>query len=202
MYADLPPPKHANSKPNNKRQAASLTEQALADTLKKMNPVVFFDVTLGGVTAAGMTVGGSLAGRIEMTLRRDVVPKTADNFRALCTGEKGKGVSGKRLHFKGTPLHRVIPGFMSQGGDFTKGDGTGGESIYGKKFGDENFKLKHTGRGILSMANRGVHTNASQVHFMNTRKLFQPHSFAALTQFLCRPAAVLPVLRKDGTSRR
>merc|ERR1712187_787151 len=113
------------------------------------NPTVYFDVTIGGASA----------GRISMELRADVAPKTAENFRALCTGEKGKGQSGKELHFKGSSFHRVIPGFMCQGGDFTRHNGTGGESIYGSKFEDENFTLKHTGPGVLSMANCGPNTN-------------------------------------------
>ena len=111
------------------------------------NPRCFFDIEIGGAPA----------GRIEMTLRADVVPETANNFLKLA-----KGTLGKTKRYKGSRFHRVIPGFMCQGGDFDRGDGTGGSSVYGRFFRDENFVLKHEGAGTLSMANAGRNTNGSQ----------------------------------------
>jgi peptidylprolyl isomerase len=131
-----------------------------AKDLEVITSSVYFDIE----------IGGEPAGRIVMGLFGETVPKTAENFRALCTGEKGVGSQyNKPLKFEGSGFHRIIPQFMIQGGDFTHGSGIGGESIYGGKFDDENFKIKHTEPGYLSMANAGPNTQGSQF-FITTVK--------------------------------
>lgn len=110
-----------------------------------------------------ITIDGNPAGRIVIGLFGDVVPKTAENFRHLCACDLGDGrETGKPLCYRGTPFHRIIPKFMNQGGDTSRHDGTGGESIYGGSMDDENFAVNHTGPGFVSMANAGPNTNGSQ----------------------------------------
>ena len=122
------------------------------DPLDTVSEKVYFDIT----------IDNEPVGRIVFGLFGNTVPKTVKNFATLCDGSAGVGNAGKPLHFQGSNFHRIIPGFMAQGGDFTNGNGTGGESIYGNKFADENFTLKHTKPYLLSMANAGPNTNGSQ----------------------------------------
>ncbi|KAJ2891004.1 hypothetical protein GGI21_002252 [Coemansia aciculifera] len=126
-----------------KNMPADTNMAAVTET--KDNPRVFLE----------FAIDGRPSGRVELELRRDVVPRTVENFRQLCTGERGFG-------YKNSKVHRIVPGFMIQAGDFTRGDGTGGKSIYGEKFADEGFALKHDSPGLLSMANAGPNTNGSQ----------------------------------------
>uniref|UniRef100_A0A803KXT8 peptidylprolyl isomerase n=1 Tax=Chenopodium quinoa TaxID=63459 RepID=A0A803KXT8_CHEQI len=116
-----------------------------------------------------ISIGGELEGRIVVELYNNVVPKTAENFRALCTGELGiSPISGRPLHFKGIPFHRIVKGALIQGGDISGGE-SGGESIYGSTFEDENFELRHERKGMLSMVNVGPNTNGSQFFITTTQ---------------------------------
>lgn len=156
-----------NEKQAQRERARREAEEAVKARKGKPNPTVFLDVEVR--TDSGRI---DTSGRLEIELFADVVPKTAENFRCLCTGEKGKG-----LHFKGSSFHRIIPGFMAQGGDMTNGDGTGGRSIYGPTFDDENFRRLHARGNLLSMANSGPDTNNSQffILFSQAKHLDRKH---------------------------
>ena len=140
----------------------SEAKPTLESTAKPKDSAMHFDAKITSQVYFDIAIGDEDAGRIVMGLFGDDVPKTVENFRCLCTGEIGMGKLGKPLHYKGSLFHRIIPRFMLQGGDFTKGNGSGGESIYGEKFNDEAFTLNHQEPGLLSMANAGPNTNGSQ----------------------------------------
>lgn len=156
--------------------ACESTKMASTSGNPGSNPRVFLDIA----------IAGKPVGRLIFELYADVVPRTAENFRALCTGERGLSAASRaRLHYKGSTFHRIIPGFMAQGGDITRGDGTGGESIYGRTFPDENFVRKHNRPGLLSLANAGANTNGSQffITFVPTPHLDGKHVvFGALVE--------------------
>ncbi len=129
---------------------SAVMDSAIAEAIERGNPVVFFDIS----------IGGAFVGRIKIELFSDICPKTSENFRQFCCGEFRK--NSLPVGYKGCSLHRVVKGFVIQGGDFERGDGTGRFSIYGASFPDENFLLSHTGPGLLSMANSGPNTNGCQ----------------------------------------
>jgi len=145
---------------------------------------VFFDISIGGADQ----------GRIEFELYDNVVPKTAANFRAICTGD-----NDKKLHYKGNKFHRVIPDFMCQGGDVTRGDGTGGASIYGTTFKDENFQIKHTKPYLLSMANAGKNTNGSQFFITTVACPWLDGAHCVFGEVV-KGSEIVKLMEKQGTS--
>ena len=156
--------------------------------MSKYSVIVYFD----------LAIGERSLGRLEIELFAKEVPRTVENFRALCTGERGLGISGAPLHFKGCVFHRVISGFMAQCGDFTNNDGTGGESIYGRNFADENFIYKHDRRGLLSMANAGPNTNGSQF-FITFKALSHLDSRHVVFGSVTKGHEILSVIEKCAT---
>jgi len=143
---------HSKGEAEKREEEERESKRLLAKRKGQPNPMVYLDIEVRGSSGRK-----EASGRVEIELFADVVPRTAENFRCLCTGEKGK-----QLHFKGSKFHRIVPGFMAQGGDITEGDGTGGMSIYGRHFADESFARLHSRSNLLSMANSGKDSNNSQ----------------------------------------
>ncbi|RYG60568.1 peptidylprolyl isomerase [archaeon] len=141
---------------SDKSKDAGKVVDELADPQARITDRIFFDVSFDDTQATQQT------DRIIIGLYGDIAPQTVKNFKTLCDGQLKSAKTAQQLSYQGSKFHRVIPGFMIQGGDFTKKDGTGGESIFGSPFADESFALKHTGLGVVSMANKGTNTNTSQ----------------------------------------
>lgn len=179
-----------SSKTANETRAQEERERKamLAERKGKPNPLVYLDIEVrsGGRREA--------AGRVEIELFADVVPKTAENFRCLCTGEKGK-----KLHFKGSKFHRIVPGFMAQGGDITHGDGTGGMSIYGKHFADESFARLHSRSNLLSMANAGANTNNSQFFILFKQQVHLDRKHVVFGEVVREDGNVMKALIAKGS---
>lgn len=161
---------------------------------KKPNPQVFLEIEVRGPELLGRPGRVEASGRLEFELFADVVPRTAENFRCLCTGERGKG-----LHFEKSVFHRIIPGFMAQGGDITDGDGTGGKSIYGPSFADESFARKHEKSGMLSMANSGKNTNNSQFFILFKPTPWLDGKHVVFGQLLREERRLLKSIEEKGT---
>lgn len=165
------------------------TKRLLAKRKGQPNPNVFLDIEVRGRSGRK-----EAAGRVEIELFADVVPRTAENFRCLCTGEKGKS-----LHFKGSKFHRIIPGFMAQGGDITHGDGTGGMSIYGERFADESFRKLHSRSNLLSMANSGANSNNSQFFILFKQSMHLDNKHVVFGEIVREDGNVMKAVIANGS---
>jgi len=171
------------------REQEKERKKLLADRKGKPNPNVYLDIEVRGSSGRK-----EASGRVEIELFADVVPKTAENFRCLCTGEKGK-----KLHFKGSKFHRIVPGFMAQGGDITNGDGSGGMSIYGQHFADESFARLHSRSNLLSMANCGANTNNSQFFILFKQQIHLDRKHVVFGEIVREDGNVMKALIARGS---